>query len=191
MAKLYREKDPTRLDTEELQKISIDSLTCAQMEAYFAEAIKEASQEVVGKLQQTSVYGLDIGSGTGLLAMLVAKHLDQNLNSKKKNVKITSLEMSSAMAKLAHLTVKDNFMHHNVQIKEIHSCEMEPLQPKAHMCTSELLESGLLAEGWLPAMRDALERHLSENAVVLPQRARVYAQIIEGNSLSQYWGPHI
>merc|ERR1719401_1506797 len=32
MAKLYREKDPTRLDTEELQKISIDSLTSAQVE---------------------------------------------------------------------------------------------------------------------------------------------------------------
>merc|ERR1711966_52854 len=43
MAKLYREKDPTRLDTEELQKISIDSLTSAQVEEYFAEAIREGA----------------------------------------------------------------------------------------------------------------------------------------------------
>jgi hypothetical protein len=41
MAELYREKDASRFDTEKLQKISFDGLTCAQVEAYFTEAIKE------------------------------------------------------------------------------------------------------------------------------------------------------
>ena len=41
MAELYRENDATRFDTEELQKISIDGLTCSQVEEYLAEAIKE------------------------------------------------------------------------------------------------------------------------------------------------------
>lgn len=41
MAELYREKDDSRFDTEKLQKISIDGLTCAQVEEYFSEAIKE------------------------------------------------------------------------------------------------------------------------------------------------------
>ena len=41
MAELYREKDDSRFDTERLQKISIDGLTCAQVEEYFSEAIKE------------------------------------------------------------------------------------------------------------------------------------------------------
>lgn len=41
MAELVREKDATRFDTEKLQKISIDGLTCAQVEEYFTEAIKE------------------------------------------------------------------------------------------------------------------------------------------------------
>ena len=41
MAELYREKDDSRFDTEQLQKISIDGLTCAQVEEYFSEAIKE------------------------------------------------------------------------------------------------------------------------------------------------------
>mmetsp|Transcript_56610 Transcript_56610/g.120192 ORF Transcript_56610/g.120192 Transcript_56610/m.120192 type:complete len:1719 (+) Transcript_56610:117-5273(+) len=45
MAELYREKDATRFDTEKLQKISIDHLTCAQVEEYFAEAIKEGKTE--------------------------------------------------------------------------------------------------------------------------------------------------
>jgi len=41
MAELFREKDATRFDTEKLQKISIDGLTCAQVEEYFTEAIRE------------------------------------------------------------------------------------------------------------------------------------------------------
>ena len=41
MAELYRENDATRFDTEKLQKISIDGLTCAQVEEYFTEALKE------------------------------------------------------------------------------------------------------------------------------------------------------
>ena len=41
MAELCREKDASRFDTEKLQKISIDGLTCAQVEEYFSEAIKE------------------------------------------------------------------------------------------------------------------------------------------------------
>ena len=45
MAELYRDKDESRYDTEKLQKISIDGLTCAQVEEYFAEAIKEGKHE--------------------------------------------------------------------------------------------------------------------------------------------------
>ena len=41
MAELYREQDASRFDTEKLQKISIDGLTCTQVEEYFSEAIKE------------------------------------------------------------------------------------------------------------------------------------------------------
>lgn len=41
MAELYRENDASRFDTEKLQMISIGGLTCAQVEEYFAEAIKE------------------------------------------------------------------------------------------------------------------------------------------------------
>eukprot|EP00804_Cyclotella_cryptica_P009696 CCRYP_011232-RC/>CCRYP_011232-RC protein AED:0.07 eAED:0.07 QI:178/0.84/0.78/1/0.69/0.5/14/828/1553 len=41
MAEMYRENDASRFDTEKLQKISIDGLSCTQVEAYFAEAMKD------------------------------------------------------------------------------------------------------------------------------------------------------
>lgn len=165
----------------------------------YDQAIQCASEEVVRRFCSQStkrhhavISGLDIGSGTGLLAMLSARHLDQSLKSSKSDasISITSLEMSHAMAQLAQSTVSSNLQGNQIQVLGRHSCEMEPLQPKAHLCTSELLESGLLAEGWLPAMRDAWNRHLHPQAVVVPQRARIYAQLVEGDSLSNYWGPH-
>lgn len=45
MAELDRDKDDSRFDTEKLQVISIDGLTCEQVEVYFAEAIKEGETE--------------------------------------------------------------------------------------------------------------------------------------------------
>jgi hypothetical protein len=41
MAEMYRENDASRFDTEKLQKISIEGLSCTQVEAYFAEAMKD------------------------------------------------------------------------------------------------------------------------------------------------------
>ncbi|CAJ1942578.1 unnamed protein product [Cylindrotheca closterium] len=167
----------------------------------YDEAIQLASEEVVrrfymdGKAKDDnsppSIHGLDIGSGTGLLAMLSAKHLKKSLDKLSiGKVQIESLEMSSVMAQLAKNTIASNQLQDSIRVSERHSCEMESLSSKAHFCTSELLESGLLAEGWLPAMRDAWKRHLDPKAIVVPQKAKVWAQIVEGTSLGKFWGPH-
>ncbi len=164
---------------------------------------------------------LDIGSGTGLLAMMGAKYADdaQQLIAEphKQSVQVTSLEMASAMARLARITVEENDMMDMVKIVENHSTDSafqmsdarfgekgrdsipqsqndkditeakrmkfgvkESINEKADICTSELIESGLLGEGILPTIRDAWERHLKSDAIVIPRRARVYAVLIEG-----------
>ena len=41
MEMMYRENDASRFDTEKLQKISIEGLSCTQVEEYFAEAMKD------------------------------------------------------------------------------------------------------------------------------------------------------
>lgn len=173
-------------------------------------AIKLAAQEATKRHKEdssTTVQALDIGSGTGLLAMMSAKHLQEAFSQKKglRHIKITSLEMSRPMAILARkIAFANGFQPESsiskfkneggtcetsIDIIEAHSCEFPPLsEPKAMFCTSELLDSGLLGEGWLPTMRDAWERHLHPDAVVVPQRARVYARVVEG--ISDYWGPY-
>ena len=161
----------------------------------YDEAIRRACQKVVKRFSANHdeaevMKGLDIGSGTALLAMMSVKYLTESLAESSKKVEVTSLEMSSAMAEVARRTVASNLMHDRLEVIEGHSCEFPPMEPRAQICTSELLESGLLGEGWLPALRDAWERHLDPQAVVVPCRARVFAQVAEGECLSNYWGPH-
>jgi protein arginine N-methyltransferase 7 len=157
----------------------------------YQEAIQQACQELKEKkLTENGITVLDIGSGTGLLAMMASKYASEALDTKKE-VKVISLEMANAMARLARRTVTANDLD-SIKILEEHSCEMPPLNQKAMLCTSELLESGLLGEGIIPALRDAWERHLEPNALVVPQRARVYAQLLENKEwIGAYAGPQV
>ena len=162
----------------------------------FEDAIEKAACEVRKRLdsreksKSTSelIHSLDIGSGTGLLAMLSALKLSEKASNH--DIKVLSVEMSSAMASIARQTILSNSMQKSVDVQEDHSCEIPPLTPKAMLCTSELLESGLLAEGWVPAMRDAWERHLDPDAIVVPRAAKVFAQVVGGTGISMLWGPH-
>ena len=162
----------------------------------YESAIKLACQHEIKKAEDnqsnnTIIRILDIGSGTGLLAMIAAKYL----SSQGLNVEIVSVEMASAMARLAKRTIESNGLENSINVIEGHSCDASFLPyetAKANMCTSELLESGLLGEGILPAIRDAFERHLNGHATVVPQRARIYAKVMEGeHSIASYRGPKV
>lgn len=174
--------------------------------AMYQGAIQKACKEAVAKHQSATsksggtFHALDIGSGTGLLAMMTSKYSKEVLKKRgdeETNVEVVSLEMASAMARLARQTVTSNgFTKADIVIREEHSCEMKTTPPqngkqlKAMLCTSELLESGLLGEGILPALRDAWNRHLHPDAIMVPQRARVYAQLLDSNELIRsYAGP--
>ena len=146
----------------------------------YDEAIQKACERVLQENHHGNIEVLDIGSGTGLLAMLASKCLGEA--SKERVVRIHSLEMASAMARIARKTVASNGLDSTIQVLEQHSCETS-LQGRVHLCVSELLESGLLGEGIIPALRDAWDRHLQPNATVVPQRARVFAQVWESQEI--------
>ena len=195
--------------------------------------------EAAGEEEDDTIRILDIGSGTGLLALMNARHtLDAIASSaadKKKDqkqaassmamqdkplrVQVTSVEMASAMARLARKTIEENDLSKNIVVVEKHSTDLDfgiedgrfqggettkvaavgdnvassssissstnnngklINNQKADICTSELLESGLLGEGVLPSIRDAWTRHLKPDAIVVPRRARVFAVLVEG-----------
>ena len=88
--------------------------------------------------------------------MMAARYAQQQITAAQNNADIsssvgvvTSLEMATAMARLARQVVQANQLSDVITVHEQHSCEMPPLSSKAMLCTSELLESGLLGEGTL------------------------------------------
>ncbi len=67
--------------------------------------------------------------------------------------------------------------------------ELPKRKENNHRSTPNIHINPIKGEGIIPAMRDAWDRHLCEEAVVIPQRARVYAQVIESSWLTNYRGP--
>ena len=166
----------------------------------YEKAIEQACSEVWKRVNGNKLHALDIGTGTGLLAMLVAKYGQKSAPNDNALVHVTAWEMSSSMTRLANRVLADNgFLQDSpkqpkssIILKEGHTCSPNVvLDPKAMLCTCELLESGLLGEGWLPTMRDAWTRHLNVDAIVIPCRARIIAQVVDGGSVvANYRGPH-
>ena len=78
---------------------------------------------------------LDIGSGTGLLAILAAKHLQKLVSEEKSSssssssvaprIEVTSIEMSAPLATLARQTVADNGLSDVITVVEGHSTTYE------------------------------------------------------------------
>ena len=149
----------------------------------------EAIQAALAKLQtdntddDETIHVFDLGSGTGLLGMMAAKICPA--------VHVTSVDMSTVCVQVATQIVADNHLTDRITLQEGHSTQILPL--RANLCVSELLEDGLLGEGWLPAIRDVWKRHLnlksSKPPIVVPSGATVFAQLIQGEWLRDYVGP--
>lgn len=159
---------------------------------YYEQAIEKATDHLLSNLHSkeenkdspTKIHVLDIGAGSGLLSMMIARKLA--------SAQILSLEMSTSMAIIARRVVEDNIKHfgRDTEIKVVteHSTN-QTLKEKPQLCVSELLESGLLGEGVIPTLRDAWKRLLAPDAIMIPQRAHVFVAAVQGEWIESLHGP--
>lgn len=153
---------------------------------YYQQAIRLAAEELrirhVPDNPSEPMRVLDIGAGSGLLSLMAAQHIPR--------ARTDALEMATSMADLARQVVDANGTNDGqIIIHTRHSTEHETNQ-RAHLCVSELLENGLLGEGVLVALRDAWDRLLRPDAVIVPQRARVCVAAVQGAWIQSLLGPH-
>eukprot|EP00730_Choanoeca_flexa_P007717 TRINITY_DN12382_c0_g1_i1.p2 TRINITY_DN12382_c0_g1~~TRINITY_DN12382_c0_g1_i1.p2 ORF type:complete len:649 (+),score=106.65 TRINITY_DN12382_c0_g1_i1:52-1998(+) len=129
------------------------------------------------KLHNRAPRVLDIGTGTGLLAMLAVRHGAD---------KVYAVDQFPALIRVAKDIAQDNNMAESISFFSKPSSELTLAdldhQP-CDMVVSELLDYSMLGEGLVPALRDAYARLLVPSAVCVPHQAQLFVQAIHSPTL--------
>ena len=158
-----------------------DMLHDAERNALYARAIEAAVCEQRQRQEErpdgcepqpAGVTAVDIGAGSGLLGCFAARA----------GAQVTAFEVVPALARLARRVAADNAL--TVDVQNAHSttteasCSTWAGKPRACLMTHELLDSGLHAEGLLPAVRHAWRHLLKPGALSVPSSVELFVQAV-------------
>jgi len=122
---------------------------------------------------------LDIGTGTGLLAMMAARAGAEA---------VVACEAIESMAVVAQQIVESNGLADRVEIIPALSLQLDEsidLPRRADVLVTETVDCGLVGEGIMPALRHARQELLAPHAVIIPGTARVVGRLIESEAAHQ------
>ncbi|EGD76340.1 hypothetical protein PTSG_11677 [Salpingoeca rosetta] len=124
---------------------------------------------------------LDIGTGTGLLAMLAARHGATT---------VTACEVYRPMARIAAETIRTNNLEATIALVPKESTELslekDLNQQRVGLIVSEIVDSELLGEGILPSIRDAVARLGLDTCTCIPCAANIHFQLIQSDLLRSW-----
>lgn len=119
---------------------------------------------------------LDIGSGSGLLSMMAARHGAS---------KVTTCEEVSMVAEKAKIIIKRNGFSEKIDVINKLSTNLvigADLE-RADILVTEIFDNGLLGEYAFVAIEHAKNHLLKPNAQLIPSGARVYAMCVESEEI--------
>lgn len=131
---------------------------------------------------------LDIGTGTGLLAMLAVRAGSQHVDA---------IEMFEPMADLASRVIRDNRMHEQISVYAAKSTELVAsqkgsgasgrcIEQRADILVTEIFDSVLLGEACLPVIAHALQHLLKEGAKVIPAKAALLGVLVSSEFFAKF-----
>lgn len=123
---------------------------------------------------------LDIGTGSGLLAMMAARAGARS---------VTACEMVPIIAAVARNIIADNGYGDRIAVHTLPSSELQVgthLDERADILVSEILSSDLLTEHVLDTFEDAHARLLKPDAIVIPRGASAMGCLVESQVLADY-----
>lgn len=122
---------------------------------------------------------LEIGTGSGLLAMMAAK-----LGARQ----VTTCEAVTGIAEMARTIVADNGFTPPVTVVNKMSTKMEigvEMDAKADLLVSEILSNEFLGEGVLSSIEDAKRRLLKPDAAIIPARGGIQFALFGGADIEK------
>lgn len=143
------------------------------------EAYKKAIERQVAKLSSApgGCSVLDIGTGSGLLAMMAARAGAS---------RVVACDCNPWIVEAAKDIVAENGLASHVTVHDLRSTALEVgkhLPHRANLLVSEILDASLLGEGVLPTFSHARNHLLRDDAVVIPRGAIVWMAPIESTPI--------
>lgn len=161
-----------------------DSARCTKYADAIRKAVVQAKASKIESARDADREGLirvlDIGSGTGLLAMLAARAGAETVHA---------CEMFAPLACLAQEIIQQNQLGSHVSVFPFASTTMSVQEPSERydVLVTEIFDSTFLGEGALPVLAHAREHVLKPDAIVVPAKATIYGQLVESSDLFASW----
>lgn len=137
----------------------------------------DAYEKALKSALQNGGVVLDIGSGSGLLAMMAARH---------GATKVTTCEAVSMVAEKAKIIIQRNGFKDQIQVINKLSTNLVAgidFPERADILVTEIFDNGLLGENALVAIEHARKNLLKPNAQLIPCGVKVYAMCIESSEI--------
>lgn len=136
-------------------------------------ARNDAYEQAIAKAARGAARVLDIGTGSGLLSLFAARAGAKS---------VLACEAHPPIAEAAADIVALNGFADRVRVIAKRSTELDAardLGGPADLVVSEVLDAGLLGEGVLATLRDAIARLAAPGARILPAAADIYIQALD------------
>ncbi|MEY3445084.1 MAG: hypothetical protein RLZZ519_3365, partial [Bacteroidota bacterium] len=156
-----------------LQLLLADQVPAWHFSMLADEGRNRAYDKVLRSLMQPGDTVLDIGTGSGLLAMMAIRAGASQ---------VIACEREPAIAEVAKAIILKNGYADKVKVHALDSRLLrlgKEVEERVDVIVSEILDVSLLGEGMLPSIRAALRSLAHEDTRVIPAGATVMVQLIE------------
>lgn len=159
-----------------------DTSRCSKYATAISHVITTLSTNSNSDDESNNIHVLDIGTGTGLLAMLAAKSGAKHVDA---------VEMFEPLANVAKKVVSDNNLQDIITVHAKRSTDLQ-ISQRANVLVTEIFDSALLGEACLPVIAHAKQHLLRSttnnggNPTVIPAKASMYARVVSSKFMHRF-----